>query len=132
MTDEIEAPDGRSEEEKAVAQRKKGFGSNPHLINRSGRPLGSRNKSKLVKAQLKFDDFAELAVDRLKLIMLGDIDALGVREVPLSLQVSAAKVILDKAIANEKEKSTKSKSQQGTEAAATGPKVFASAAATKG
>ena len=94
----------RSEEEKSEAQKRKGFGSNPENINRRGRPKGSRNKSKLIRAQLAFDDYSELAVERLKQIMMNDTDALGVKEVPVSMQVQAAKVILDKAIANEKEK----------------------------
>jgi len=89
-------------------QKNKGFGSNPQNINRGGRPRGSRNKSKLIKAQLAFDDYSELAAERLKQIMMNDTEALGVKEVPVSMQVQAAKVILDKAIANEKEKEDKS------------------------
>ena len=66
-----DTPD-RTDEEKAEAQKRKGFGSNPENINRGGRPKGSRNKSKLIKAQLAFDDYAELAAERLKQIMMNN------------------------------------------------------------
>jgi hypothetical protein len=103
-------PDASPDETKQEnPQKRKGFGTNPENINRNGRPLGSRNKSKLVKAQLAFDDYSALAVERLKQIMMNDTKALGVKEVPVSMQVQAAKVIIDKAIANEKDKEVKAK-----------------------
>lgn len=104
--------DTLSGDKKTTAQKRKGFGSNPENINREGRPKGSRNKSKLIKAQLAFDSYSELAVDRLKQIMMNDAKGLGVKEVPISMQVQAAKVILDKAIANEKEKQGQAKNSQ--------------------
>ena len=110
-------------------QKRKGFGSNPENINRSGRPKGSRNKSNLIKAQLAFDDYASLAAERLKQIMMNDTESLGVTHVPVSMQVQAAKVILDKAIANEREKEAKSKGKtKGTESISDKyPKVFSTA-----
>lgn len=118
-----------SDTDKDDAQKRKGFGSNPENINRGGRPKGSRNKSKLIKAQLAFDDYAELAAERLKLIMMGDSEALGVKEVPITMQVQAAKVILDKAIANEKEKEAKA-GKTPEQGKPTGPVVYSTAAKT--
>lgn len=84
---------------------KQGFASNPHLINRGGRPRGSRNKSTLIKAQLKFDTASEEAAATLEAMMRNDKEYLGIKEdVPLSLRQSACKEILAKAIANEKDK----------------------------
>jgi hypothetical protein len=110
-------------------QKRKGFGSNPENINRKGRPKGSRNKSKLIQAQLAFDDYSTLAVERLKQIMMNDTAALGVKEVPVSMQVQAAKVIIDKAIANEKEKDAKAKANTPTRETPQVPKVFSTASA---
>lgn len=108
-------------------QKRKGFGSHPEHINRSGRPQGSRNKSKLLKAQLAFDDYSELAVERLKQIMMNDTEALGVKEVPVSMQVQAAKVIIDKAIANEKDKEAGKTKNTPVTSEAIGPKVYSTA-----
>jgi len=98
----------RTDEEKEAAQKKKGFASNPANINRNGRPKGSRNKSKLIQAQLNIDSYAEEAVEVLYAIMKGDKDKLGVsQDVPISMRIAAGKEILGKAIANEKEKGAK-------------------------
>lgn len=72
-----------------------------------GRPKGARNKSKLLLAQLKFDDVAEMAADTLVAIMQNDLPNLNLKDqedVPMSLRLQACKVIIDKAIANEKDK----------------------------
>ena len=124
MSDEVDAP-----EVEEVAQKKKGFGSHPENINRNGRPKGSRNKSKLIAAQLSIDNYAEEAVEVLYAIMKGDKEALGVKQdVPITMRVQASKELLAKAIANEKEKEAK-KSTKTKEVPAedTGPKVFSSA-----
>jgi hypothetical protein len=72
-----------------------------------GRPKGARNKSKLIKAQLAFDDAAELAAETLVSIMKNDTEALNLNkseDVPMTIRLQACKLIIDKAIANEKDK----------------------------
>jgi hypothetical protein len=123
---DTQANDLEVNSDKEAAQKRKGFASHPENINLGGRPKGSRNKSKLVKAQLAFDDYSELAAERLKMIMMNDTEALGVKEVPISMQVQAAKVILDKAIANEKEKGSKAKASN-SEDAPSKPQVYSTA-----
>lgn len=84
----------------------KGFALNKGGINKSGRPKGSRNKSSLIKAQLQMDQSTEAAAELLDAIVRGDSDYLGMSgEVPLKSRIDAAKEILNKSIANEKEKS---------------------------
>ena len=102
-------------------KQKKGFAlkKNKKNINREGRPSGSRNRSKIIAAQLKIDDTALASVDFLKALMSGDKELLGLtdgKEIPLSLRLKAAESLLNKGIANEKtkeaayfEKSTKDK-----------------------
>lgn len=73
----------------------------------AGRPKGARNKSKLLKAQLLFDDVSEEAAVTLQAIMKNDLQALNLvkqEDIPMSLRLQACKIIIDKAIANEKEK----------------------------
>lgn len=78
-----------------------------------GRPAGSRNKSKLIKAQLKFDDASELAAETLKALMKNDKEFLNISDdVPATIRLQACKVILDKAIANEKDKDTQAPVQE--------------------
>lgn len=72
-----------------------------------GRPKGARNKSKLIRAQLAFDDAAEMAADTLVAIMGNDTQKLNLNkdeDVPMSIRLQACKLIIDKAIANEKDK----------------------------
>jgi len=84
---------------------KQGFASNPNNINRGGRPKGSRNKSSLVKSQLRIDSITTEAVDLLHALMVNDKEALGITsDVPLSIRKDSAKEIINKAIANEKDK----------------------------
>lgn len=85
----------------------KGFASNPENINRGGRPKGSRNKSTLIKAQLRLDDMSLQATEIIQAIMNNDKETLGLKEtedVPVTLRLAAAKEALNKAVANEKEK----------------------------
>lgn len=88
-----------------------------------GRPKGARNKSKLIKAQLAFDDAASLAAETLIALMENDKDKLNITDdVPATIRLQACKVVIDKAIANEKEKtpieqpekSSESKDQDST------------------
>lgn len=70
-----------------------------------GRPKGARNKSSLIKAQLTFDDAANLAAETLVALMKNDKDALNISDdVPATIRLQACKVVIDKAIANEKDK----------------------------
>lgn len=119
------------EDEARAARKRKGFGSNPENINRGGRPKGSRNKSKLIVAQLGIDDLAVVAVERLGMLMMGDSAGLGIKdEIPPKLQFDAMKELLGKAIAGEKDKlgveSKKASGKTKDETAAT-PKVFTTA-----
>lgn len=83
----------------------RGFASNPHLINRGGRPKGSRNKSTLVRAQLQMDSDTEFAAELLGAIMRNDKEFLGIKDdVPIPVRITAAKEVLNKSIANEKDK----------------------------
>lgn len=70
-----------------------------------GRPKGARNKSKLIKAQLAFDDAADLAADILVALMRNDREKLNISDdVPATIRLQACKVVIDKAIANERDK----------------------------
>lgn len=90
---------------KKGGKKAKGFAANPQLINRGGRPKGSRNKKSIVKAQLQLDDMAVMATEVLQALMMNDKAALGIQEdVPVSIRLNAAKEALNKAIANEKDK----------------------------
>lgn len=91
-----------------------------------GRPAGSRNKSKLIRAQLAFDDASELAAETLVSIMKNDTDKLNCSDdVPMTIRLQACKLILDKAIANEKDKLDKpaEETDKTSEKASTGPRV---------
>lgn len=92
-------------EETKTGNAKKGFASNPENINRGGRPKGSRNKSTLLRAQLQMDSDTEYAADLLGALMRNDKEFLGTSmDVPLSLRQKAALDIMNKSIANEKDK----------------------------
>lgn len=83
----------------------KGFALNPEGINLAGRPKGSRNKTTLLKAQLQLDDSTEAAAEFLDALLRNDKELLGIKDdVPLVLRHKAAVDILNKAIANEKDK----------------------------
>ena len=91
--------------EDTVKKSTRGFASHPHLINKGGRPKGSRNKSTLVKAQLQMDSDTEFAAELLGAIMRNDKEFLGIRDdVPIPVRITAAKEVLNKSIANEKDK----------------------------
>lgn len=84
---------------------KQGFASNPQNINKKGRPKGSRNQSSLAKAQLMIDDIAGAATSTLIAMLQNDKATLQIdSDVPLSIRRDVAKLLLDKSIANEKEK----------------------------
>lgn len=72
--------------------------------NKSGRPK-ERNTSALALAQDRIDGFANTGVARLRKIAENKWEELGLEgQVPLKLQIEVSKYLLDKAIANEKEK----------------------------
>ncbi len=120
--------DSDNTEETKPAKSGRGFASNPQNINRSGRPKGSRNRSKMIAAQLKLDDHAEDMVDILILIAKGDSEALGVKgEIPVTMRRAAAKDVIDKAIANEKEKDAKAKGSKSEEEVPSAPRVMSTA-----
>lgn len=122
----------RTEEEKRAAAKRKGFGSNPDKINRNGRPKGSRNKSKIIKAQLAADSYSVMAIECLKHIMNNDTKALGVKSITVGQMIKASSVILDKAISNEKDKLTESKAKaaSGKVQSPVVPKVFTTASSS--
>ena len=73
----------------------------------AGRPIGSRNKQGLIKAQNALDKLTVKAVDFLENVIDADTKALGLDDdevVEIKERMGAAKIVLDKAIANEKEK----------------------------
>tara|TARA_R110002072_G_scaffold57844_1_gene148303 strand:- start:648 stop:1025 length:378 start_codon:yes stop_codon:yes gene_type:complete len=97
-----------SDEHKKGGNKPKGFAANPENRNKTGRPKGSRNKSSILKAQLVFDSETEEAAMTLAALMRNDKDFLGIGEdVPLSLRKDACKLIMDKSLANEKDKEEK-------------------------
>jgi len=70
-----------------------------------GRRKGSRNKTTLAKAQLQIDDLSLVAVGYLEALMRNDKDFLDCKDnVPYTVRFNAMKEILNKGIANEKEK----------------------------
>lgn len=83
----------------------KGFALNPEGINKGGRPLGSRNKSSIIKAQRSLDDAATIAVDVLIALATNDKEYLNdKKDVPATVRAQAAKEILNRVVAPEKEK----------------------------
>jgi hypothetical protein len=100
---------------------------------KAGRPSGSRNKSTLMKAQVKIDDLTLEAVDYLEALMKNDKAKLACDDnVPYSIRFNATKEILAKGIANEKEKETPkptsaTETTENGEKIHTGPQVFATA-----
>lgn len=77
------------------------------IKRKAGRPVGSRSKSTLMKAQVLIDDLTLEAVEYLRALMKNDLTKLGSKiEVPYSIRFNATKEILAKGIANEKEKET--------------------------
>ena len=83
--------------------------------NGAGRPKGVRNKSTLVKAQLAFDDAAELAAQTLIALMKNDKQFLGITDdVPATIILQACKTVIDKSIANEREKEPVNASEEET------------------
>lgn len=96
-----------------------------------GRPVGSRSKSSLFKAQQTFDDIAEEAAQTLIALARNDKKFLNTAaDVPATIRLNACKVLLDKSIANEKEKLAEEKKEQKQKKGAAPtvtPKVFSSA-----
>lgn len=92
-------------EDSSSGNARKGFASNPENINRAGRPKGSRNRSTLIKAQIKMDSATEYAAELLEAVMSNDKEFLGIKDdVPVGMRIAAAKEVLNKSIANEKDK----------------------------
>ena len=71
----------------------------------AGRPKNARNKSSIIKAQLAFDNAAELAANTLIALMKNDKAFLGIdTDVPATIILQACKTVIDKVLANEREK----------------------------
>ena len=99
---------------------------------RVGRPPGSRNKTALQEAQLSIDSLAGICVDTLKALITNDKEFLECKEdVSYQLRGTLALKLLDKAVANEKEKELPDKDLKTSPTAATGPMVFSTAKDTK-
>lgn len=106
-----------------------------------GRPHGSRSKTALMKAQLMVDEFSLEAVGNVIALARNDKEHFEnslKSDVPATIMLAANKVLMDKAIANEKDKLGELKtpstpSEEGTsedtegKVVRVGPKVFASA-----
>ncbi len=104
MTDKTENK-AENKAEKKTGNANKGFAANPQNINRGGRPKGSRNKSTLLRAQIQMDSDTEFAAELYGALMRNDKDFLGIKDdVPISMRLAAAKEVMNKTIANEKEK----------------------------
>ena len=98
--------------------------------NVGGRPKGARNKSSLMRAQLLIDDFSEEGVKRLIALAKNDKDYLGIADdVPCTIILGSIKVLMDKSVANEKDKIAPATKGQGAalDTTAKKPQVFAKA-----
>ena len=96
-----------------------------------GRPVGSRNKTKLTQAQTKLDDLALLSIDTAEALLKNDKEFLDTKEdVTNSLRFQVIKFLVDKAVANEKDKLEDTAPAVPAANSNTGPKVFASAKKT--
>jgi len=98
--------------------------------NKGGRPVGARNKSSLMRAQLLIDDFSEEGVKRLIALAKNDKEYLQISDdVPCTIILGSIKVLMDKSVANEKDKIAPAAKGQGAavETTAKKPKVFATA-----
>lgn len=74
---------------------------------KSGRPVGSRNKKGLIAAQKMIDDLSLDAVKFLGALVKDDKRFLGLGpedQIEVKDRISASKMLIDKAIANEKDK----------------------------
>ena len=99
---------------------------------KAGRPAGSRNKSTLMKAQVRIDDLTLVAVDYLEALMKNDKNLLNCKDdVPFSIRFNATKEILSKGIANEAAKKPVEQPDSSTpvdgDKVHVGPRVFATA-----
>lgn len=101
---------------------------------KAGRPSGSRNKSTLMKAQVRIDDLTLEAVNYLEALMKNDKNTLNSQDdVPYSIRFNATKEILAKGIANESKKEDdkpaggKQTSDENKQPVHTGPVVYATA-----
>jgi hypothetical protein len=97
-----------------------------------GRPTGSRNKSTLMRAQVRIDDLTFEAVQYLEALMKNDLQKLDSKDdVPYSIRFSATKEILAKGIANEASKKAvdipEAQETEGGKKVHTGPQVFSTA-----
>lgn len=82
----------------------KGFASNPHLINREGRPKGSRNKASMKQARDYMDANASLAARYLVALMTNDKEFLDTTvDVAPAVRLKATESLMNKSIANEKD-----------------------------
>ena len=71
----------------------------------AGRTPGTRNRASLIRTQIEFDTAAPTAARKIIALMNNDKEFLNIIEdVPTSIILQACKTIIDKAIANEKEK----------------------------
>ena len=109
---------------------------------KAGRPAGSRSKTSLMKAQKMIDEFAMEAVTNIIALARNDRDHFDTplkSDVPATIMLAANKALMDKSVANEKEKlddlkkTTAKTSIEDTPKGDTGnvtkigPKVYASA-----
>lgn len=97
----------------------------------AGRKPGSRNKSKLMQAQNKLDDLAAVGIETLEALLKNDKDYLKTKEdVTNALRFQVAKIVIDKAVANEKDKLAED-IITNAKAVKSGPKVFSTAKSKK-
>ena len=100
---------------------------------KAGRPVGSRNKSTLIKAQVLIDDLSYESVQYLEALMKNDTEFLNCKtDVNYTIRFNATKELLSKGIANEKEKNAMNtppavQPTDGSEEGHIGPQVFSTA-----
>lgn len=93
-----------------------------------GRPPGSRNKTALQEAQRSIDSLAGVCVATLKALITNDKVYLECKDdVSYQLRGTLALKLLDKAVANEKEKEVPEQDLKTSPIAATGPMVYSRA-----
>lgn len=106
--------------------------SSPTKKKGPGRPAGSRNKSSLLRSQLKLDGLTPRVVDTLEAMMNNDTAFLECKDdVPYSIRFNACKEIMAKVIASEKEKAEvvvpSAPEQEDGKTVHTGPQVYSTA-----
>ena len=93
-----------------------------------GRKKGGRNKTNIMKAQLRFDEATLEVAETLIAMVKNDTNHLASDiDVPYTIRLAACKLIIDKSLANEKSSEKEIATEKFTEVTSTVPKVFSTA-----